>query len=93
MATTTTAKCALEELKPYPALKKKFYDEMKELIEQYKHLTINSAAKQLGIHHQNLRALAYRMGIQFERSNGNGKTKVAEMARKRHITLPNFPWE
>jgi len=93
MATTTTAKCALEELKPYPALKKKFYDEMKELVEQYKHLTINSAAKQLGIDPTNLRTLAYRMGIPFERSNGNGKTKVDEMARKRHITLPKSPWE
>ena len=92
-ATATSAESTLAKLKPYPALKAKYYEEMKSLLLQYNNQTIGVAAKQLGIDPTNLRTLAYRMGVEFVRSNGNGKTQIDKVTRKRHITLPMEPWK
>ena len=91
-ATATSSESALAEIKPYPALKNKYYEEMKSLLLQYNNQTIGMAAKELGIDPTNLRTLAYRMGVEFVRSNGNGKTQIDKVTRKRHITLPMEPW-
>jgi len=79
-------------MKPYPALKNRYYNETKKLLEQYKNNTIRKAAEELGIDPANLRTLAYRMGVEFHRSNGTGKTTINTVERKRHITLPMEPW-
>ena len=91
-ATATSAESTVAEVKPYPALKAKYYEEMKSLLLQYNNQTIGVAAKQLGIDPTN-RTLAYRMGVEFVRSNGNGKTQIDKVTRKRHITLPMEPWK
>tara|TARA_R100001509_G_scaffold48267_1_gene26222 strand:- start:488 stop:745 length:258 start_codon:yes stop_codon:yes gene_type:complete len=80
-------------MKPYPALKTRYYYETKELLEQYKDYTIKTAADKLGIDPSNLRTLAYRMGVEFHRANGKGKTTIRTVERKRHITLPVEPWK
>ena len=92
-ATATSAESTVAEVKPYPALKAKYYEEMKSLLLQHNNQTIGVAAKQLGIDPTNLRTLAYRMGVEFVRSNGNGKTTINKVPRKRHITLPMEPWK
>lgn len=92
-ATATSAESTVAEVKPYPALKAKYYEEMKSLLLQHNNKTIGVAAKQLGIDPTNLRTLAYRMGVEFVRSNGNGKTQIDKVTRKRHITLPMEPWK
>jgi len=79
-------------MKPYPALKTRYYYETKKLLEQYKDYTIKTAADKLGIDPANLRTLAYRMGVEFHRANGKGKTTTNTVERKRHITLPMEPW-
>mgnify|MGYP006066629267 FL=1 len=80
-------------MKPYPALKTRYYYETKEILEQYKEDTVKSAAEKLGIDPSNLRTLAYRMGVEFHRANGTGKTTIDTVERKRNITLPMEPWK
>ena len=82
----------MKELKPFPALKYKHYQEVKDLLLMYQDHTIGEAAKKLGIDPNNLRTLAFRVGVKFLRANRSGKTTVDQRAKKPHVTLAVEPW-
>lgn len=82
----------MTDLKPFPALKYKHYQEVKNLLLLYQHNTINQAAKKLGLDPTNLRTLAFRVGVKFLRANGSGKTTVDQKDKKPHVTLAVEPW-
>lgn len=82
----------MNDLKPFPALKYKHYQEVKALLTEHCNKTIGEAAIALGIDPTNLRTLAFRVGVKFMRSYGSGKTTIDNRKKKPQITLTVEPW-
>lgn len=82
----------MPELKPYPLLKYKHYQEVKELLAEHSNKTIQEAANELGIDPNNLRTLAFRVGVTFMKSYSGGTTRIDQRKKKPQITLTVEPW-
>tara|TARA_B100001093_G_C26822741_1_gene1012618 strand:- start:1964 stop:2239 length:276 start_codon:yes stop_codon:yes gene_type:complete len=82
----------MKDLKPYPELKYKHYQEVKTLLSTYSNRTIQDAGNLLGIDPNNLRTLAFRVGVTFQKSYSGGTTRIDERKKKPQITLTVEPW-
>ena len=82
----------MSDLKPFPALKYKHYQEVKELLSEHSGKTIQEAAKILGLDPNNLRTLAFRVGVTFRKTYIGGTTRIDQRKKKPQITLAVEPW-
>ena len=82
----------MKDLKPYPELKYKHYQQVKALLGNYSNMTVQDAANQLGIDANNLRTLAFRVGVTFQKSYSGGTTQIDQRKKKPQITLTVEPW-